>query len=128
MWSPSNPHLYDLHVDDQRGGQVLDEVDSYFAMRQVRAGEGFQSEQLRFTLNGKPLFLYGPLDQGYFPDGLYTPASEEAMLFDIEYIRQLGCNMHPQAHQSRAAALVLPLRPPGDDRLAGYAQWRTDRW
>jgi hypothetical protein len=44
-------------------------------------------------LNGKPLFLYGPLDQGYFPDGLYTPPSEGAMLFDIEYIKKIGCNM-----------------------------------
>ena len=47
----------------------------------------------RITLNGKPIFLYGPLDQGYFPDGLYTPPSEEAMLYDIEYTRSIGCNM-----------------------------------
>ena len=91
-WSPADPHLYDLHVQLTREGEVLDEVDSYFAMRQF----GLRREAngaLRFTLNGEPLFLYGPLDQGYFPDGLYTPASEEAMLFDIEYIRRLGCNM-----------------------------------
>jgi hypothetical protein len=48
---------------------------------------------LRFALNNKSLFLYGPLDQGYFPDGLYTAPSEEAMLFDIEYTRRIGCNM-----------------------------------
>jgi beta-galactosidase/beta-glucuronidase len=48
---------------------------------------------LRFALNDQPLFLYGPLDQGYFPDGLYTPPSEEAMLFDIEYTKRIGCNM-----------------------------------
>jgi hypothetical protein len=48
---------------------------------------------LRFALNNQPLFLYGPLDQGFFPDGLYTPPSEEAMLFDIEYTKQIGCNM-----------------------------------
>lgn len=91
-WSPTDPFLYDLHVQLTREGEVLDEVDSYFAMRQF----GMRREAngaLRFTLNGEPLFLYGPLDQGYFPDGLYTPASEEAMLFDIEYIRRLGCNM-----------------------------------
>ncbi len=84
--------LYDLHVRLVRAGQVLDEVGSYFAMRKfglVKAVDG----HLRFTLNDKPLFLYGPLDQGYFPDGLYTPPSEDALLFDIEYARQIGCNM-----------------------------------
>jgi len=91
-WRPANPHLYDLTVQLTRDGQVLDEVGSYFAMRSfglVRDAQG----HLRFGLNGKPLFLYGPLDQGYYPDGLYTPPSEEAMLFDIEYLRRIGCNM-----------------------------------
>jgi beta-galactosidase/beta-glucuronidase len=92
LWSPEDPHLYDLKVRLVREGQVLDEVGSYFAMRKfglTRDAEG----HLRFALNGEPLFLYGPLDQGYFPDGLYTPPSEEAMLFDIEYTRRIGCNM-----------------------------------
>jgi len=91
-WSPDNPHLYDLRVRLVRTGQALDEVGSYFAMRTfglARGPDGYP----RFTLNAKPLFLYGPLDQGYFPDGLYTPPSEEAMLFDIEAARRLGCNM-----------------------------------
>ena len=44
-------------------------------------------------LNNQPLFLYGPLDQGYFPDGLYTPPNEKAMLYDIEYTKAIGCNM-----------------------------------
>jgi hypothetical protein len=90
-WSPTDPHLYDLCVRLVRDGQVLDEVGSYFAMRKfglVRDAHG----HLRFALNGKPLFLYGPLDQGYFPDGLYTPPSEEAMCSDIEYAKKIGCN------------------------------------
>lgn len=90
-WSPSNPHLYDLRVRLIRDGQVLDEVNSYFAMRKF--GLVKVNGHLRFALNDEPLFLYGPLDQGYFPDGLYTPPSEEAMLFDIEYTRAIGCNM-----------------------------------
>jgi beta-galactosidase/beta-glucuronidase len=102
-WSPSDPHLYDLRVQLTREGEVLDEVDSYFAMRQFGLNQDANGA-LRFTINGEPLFLYGPLDQGYFPDGLYTPASEEAMLFDIEYIRQLGCNM------IRKHVKVEPLR------------------
>ena len=91
-WSPANPHLYDLRVRLVREDQVLDEVRSYFAMRKfglVTDAHG----HLRFALNNEPLFLYGPLDQGYFPDGLYTPPSDDAMLFDIEYVRGLGCNM-----------------------------------
>jgi beta-galactosidase/beta-glucuronidase len=91
-WHPAQPYLYDLRVRLTRVGQVLDEVGSYFAMRKfelARDANGY----LRFHINGEPLFLYGPLDQGYFPDGLYTPPSEEAMLYDIEYARQIGCNM-----------------------------------
>jgi beta-galactosidase/beta-glucuronidase len=91
-WSPGSPHLYDLKVQLQLDGQVFDEVDSYFAMRKF-ALQPDAAGNLRFTLNGQPLFLYGPLDQGYFPDGLYTPPSEEAMLYDIEYTRNIGCNL-----------------------------------
>ncbi len=92
VWTPDDPYLYDLKVQLIRDGQVVDEVVSYFAMRKfglVKDAKGHQ----RFELNDQPLFLYGPLDQGYFPDGLYTPPSEEAMLFDIEYTKQIGCNM-----------------------------------
>jgi len=91
-WSPSDPHLYDLQVRLVRKGKILDEVGSYFAMRKfglVRDKQGY----LRFALNDQPLFVFGPLDQGYFPDGLYTPPSEEAMRFDIEYAKKIGCNM-----------------------------------
>jgi beta-galactosidase/beta-glucuronidase len=85
-WSPADPHLYDLRVRLIRDSQVIDEVGSYFAMRKFGLAKG------RFTINDEPMFLYGPLDQGYFPDGLYTPPSEEAMLFDIEYAQKIGCN------------------------------------
>ncbi len=92
LWEPENPHLYDLRIQIIEKGQGVDEVSSYFGMRQFGL-EKDASGNNRFSLNGKPLFLYGPLDQGYFPDGLYTPPSEEAMLFDIEYAKSLGCNM-----------------------------------
>jgi beta-galactosidase/beta-glucuronidase len=91
-WTPENPYLYDLQVRLLCDDQVLDEVGSYFAMRKFGLVKD-DSGHLRFALNGNPLFLYGPLDQGYFPDGLYTPPSEEAMLFDIEYTKRIGCNM-----------------------------------
>lgn len=91
-WSPENPYLYDLRIQLLQDGQVIDEVGSYFAMRKFELVKD-ATGNLRFALNDEPLFLYGPLDQGYFPDGLYTPPSEEAMLFDIEYTRKIGCNM-----------------------------------
>ena len=91
-WCPSDPFLNDLKIRLYRDEELLDEVGSYFAMRSFSIKpdkEGFP----RIMLNGKPIFLYGPLDQGYFPDGLYTPPSEEAMVYDIEYTRNIGCNM-----------------------------------
>ncbi len=91
-WTPDDPYLYDLKVQLIRDGQVVDEVGSYFAMRKFGLMKDAKGHQ-RFALNDQPLFLYGPLDQGYFPDGLYTPPSEEAMLFDIEYTKRIGCNM-----------------------------------
>jgi beta-galactosidase/beta-glucuronidase len=102
-WSPADPFLYDLRVRLYWDENVLDQVGSYFAMRKFELRPD-ENGHRRFTLNGEPLFLYGPLDQGYFPDGLYTPPSEEAMLFDIEYARKIGCNM------IRKHVKVEPLR------------------
>jgi beta-galactosidase/beta-glucuronidase len=107
LWSPDSPHLYDLKVRLVREGQALDEVGSYFAMRKfslARDGQG----HLRFHLNNQPLFLYGPLDQGYFPDGLYTAPTEAAMRYDIEYARDIGCNFirkHVKVEPARWYAL-----------------------
>ena len=92
LWTPEDPHLYGLHIRLSWNDQTLDEVESYFAMRQFGLVKD-DAGHLRFALNGQPLFLYGPLDQGFFPDGLYTPPSEEAMLYDIEYTRKIGCNL-----------------------------------
>ena len=83
LWHPDHPYLYDLDVRIVEVDEVVDQVKSYFAMRKF--GKTKDEKGLwRFTLNNKPIFQYGPLDQGYFPDGLYTPPSEEAMLFDID--------------------------------------------
>jgi beta-galactosidase/beta-glucuronidase len=92
LWSPTDPFLYSLHIKLEKDGIVLDEVESYFAMRKFSLITDTGGKK-RFALNDQPLFLYGPLDQGYFPDGLYTAPSEEAMLFDIEYTQSIGCNM-----------------------------------
>ncbi len=87
LWSPASPHLYDLVVESGD-----DQVRSYFGMRKFSLGKDTQG-RVRLCLNNEPLFQFGPLDQGYWPDGLYTPPSKAAMCFDLDMIRKLGCNM-----------------------------------
>jgi len=91
-WSPDDPYLYPLTITLEKDGQVLDRAESYFAMRKFSLLPDSQG-RMRVALNNQPIFLYGPLDQGYFPDGLYTAPSEEAMLYDIQYTKELGCNL-----------------------------------
>ncbi|WP_223167397.1 PA14 domain-containing protein [Nonomuraea sp. SYSU D8015] len=81
LWSPDNPFLYDLTV--LRG---LDRVESYFGMRSVSVAAN------RILLNGKPVFQLGPLDQGFWPDGIYTPPTDEALRYDLEQTKALGFN------------------------------------
>ncbi|MEA4812537.1 MAG: glycoside hydrolase family 2 TIM barrel-domain containing protein [Anaerolineaceae bacterium] len=92
LWTPETPFLYDLEVSLLENGKELDRVSSYFAMRKFSKVKDLKG-YWRFALNDKPLFLYGPLDQGYFPDGLYTAPSQAAMLYDLEYTKAIGCNM-----------------------------------
>ncbi|RYD23029.1 MAG: glycoside hydrolase family 2, partial [Verrucomicrobiaceae bacterium] len=92
-WTPDTPHLYDLTVELLDGtGKVIDTVQSYTALRtvgKVRDERG----HLKVALNGKEIFLMGPLDQGWWPDGLLTPPSEEAMIADLKFIKAAGFNM-----------------------------------
>lgn len=93
LWSPTSPHLYDLEVTLLNdAGEALDQVASYTGIRTVGKVKGTDGHW-RFTLNGKPIFHWGPLDQGWWPDGLLTPPSDEAMLFDIEWLKDAGFNM-----------------------------------
>jgi len=92
LWSPDSPFLYGLDVTIYQGDTKVDEVSSYFGMRKIsveQAPDGFQ----RLFLNNMPLFHHGPLDQGWWPDGLYTAPTEEALRYDIEVTKQLGFNM-----------------------------------
>jgi beta-galactosidase len=93
LWSPASPFLYDLEVtllDPQ--GQVVDRVDSYAGIRTVGKTKDADGHW-RFTLNGEEIFHWGPLDQGWWPDGLLTPPSDEAMKFDIQWLKDAGFNM-----------------------------------
>src|SRR5690625_2994637 len=92
LWSPDDPFLYEYTLKVIRGKKVIDEVKSYFAMRKISMSLDENGIQ-RMLLNDKFLFQYGPLDQGWWPDGLYTAPTDEALLFDIEKTKEMGFNM-----------------------------------
>lgn len=93
LWSPAHPHLYDLELELLAAdGTVRDRVTSYAGIRTL-GKERDEAGHLRFTLNGRPLFHWGTLDQGWWPDGLLTPPSDAAMRSDIEYLKAAGFNM-----------------------------------
>lgn len=92
LWSPSQPYLYDLAVSLVKNGRKTDEVRSYTAFRKISVGKDTNGLN-RLCLNNQPLFQYGPLDQGWWPDGLYTAPTDEALLFDILKTKEWGFNM-----------------------------------
>ena len=92
LWSPKKPNLYDITMELFDGETLVDRVESYAAMREIGAVRG-PAGQIRMTLNGKVVFHYGPLDQGWWPDGLLTPPSDAAMRFDVDYLKKAGFNM-----------------------------------
>ncbi len=91
LWSPDSPFLYGLHVRLLAGNREVDAVKSYFGMRKVSLGKD-EKGFVRIMLNGKFVFQVGPLDQGFFPDGIYTAPTDEALRFDIEVMKKLGFN------------------------------------
>ena len=123
LWTPEEPFLYDILL--KRGRDL---VKSYFAMRSVRR------EGTRLLLNGKPIRLSGLLDQGYWPDGLYTAPSDEAMVFDIETAKEMGFNLlrkHVKVeplrwyyHCDRLGMLVWQDIPNGGDSYSLF--WTRD--
>ncbi|MBG6234150.1 beta-galactosidase/beta-glucuronidase [Pedobacter sp. CAN_A7] len=92
LWSPDQPFLYDLKITLIRKGKTVDEVKSYVAMRKISMQKDAAGIQ-RMMLNNKFLFHYGPLDQGWWPDGLYTAPTDEALKFDIVKTKEMGFNM-----------------------------------
>ncbi|MGC4037080.1 MAG: glycoside hydrolase family 2 TIM barrel-domain containing protein [Chitinophagaceae bacterium] len=92
LWSPQSPFLYDLKLTVTRKGKTVDEVGSYFGMRKSSMAKDNKGIQ-RMMLNNEFLFQYGPLDQGWWPDGLYTAPTDEALKFDIEQVKALGFDM-----------------------------------
>ncbi|HOI50329.1 MAG TPA: glycoside hydrolase family 2 TIM barrel-domain containing protein, partial [Prolixibacteraceae bacterium] len=123
LWSPESPFLYDMEVSVLRNGVAVDKVKSYFGMRKIsthRDANGI----VRLQLNNKDYFQFGPLDQGWWPDGLYTAPTDEALLFDIKKTKEFGFNMirkHVKVeparwyyHCDREGILVWQDMPSGD--------------
>lgn len=92
LWSPESPFLYTLKVSLKQNGKLVDEVSSYAAMQKYSSKRDANGI-VRLELNNKPLFQFGPLDQGWWPDGLYTAPTDEALLYDIQKTKDFGFNM-----------------------------------
>ncbi|WP_426351305.1 glycoside hydrolase family 2 protein [Alloiococcus sp. CFN-8] len=103
LWTPDTPYLYPIIITLYKGDELLDQLKSYFAMRSFGISTD-ENNVLRFMINNKPVFHNGVLDQGYWPDGLYTAPSDEALLYDIKLTKDLGFNT------SRKHIKVEPLR------------------
>jgi hypothetical protein len=131
QWSPESPFLYELRVslleEEKPSARALDTVTSYFGLRDVSLGKN-KGGVTRLLLNGKPYFQVGPLDQGFWPDGLYTAPTDEALKYDIEMTKKLGFNMirkHVKVEPARwyywcdkLGLLVWQDMPSGDKGVA----------
>lgn len=106
LWSPDSPFLYKLSASIERAGKVIDAVDGYTACRKISVKRDSKNINgyKRIALNNEVMFQMGPLDQGWWPDGLYTAPCDEALRFDIEKTKEMGFNMirkHTKVEPSR---------------------------
>lgn len=134
LWAPDNPHLYRVrlfvHEYVPKGAPqiVVDQVDSYIGLRSMTLGKDKRG-RTRIFLNGKQTFLVGPLDQGFWPDGLYTAPTDAALKYDIEVTKRLGFNFirkHVKVEPDRfyywcdkMGLLVFQDMPSGDKYIGG---------
>jgi beta-galactosidase/beta-glucuronidase len=123
LWSPDSPFLYNLEITLWNGTKQIDKVKSYAAMRKYSIKRD-ENGIVRLQLNNKNLFQFGPLDQGWWPDGLYTAPTDEALKFDIQKTKDFGFNMirkHVKVeparwymHCDRLGMIVWQDMPSGD--------------
>jgi len=128
LWSPDSPFLYDLKITLSKDERVIDRVSSYFGMRKIEVRKDEKGIN-RLFLNNEPLFQFGPLDQGWWPDGLYTAPTDDALKYDIEVLKKLGCNMlrkHVKIEPARLyywcdklGLMVWQDMPSGDKYIGG---------
>lgn len=91
LWSPESPFLYDLNIELKSGNKVIDRVESYFGMRKIAVEK--VGEHTKIFLNNKEVYSLGFLDQGFWPDGIYTAPTDEALRFDVQIQKDFGYNM-----------------------------------
>ncbi|MBP7152230.1 MAG: beta-galactosidase [Paludibacteraceae bacterium] len=123
LWSPDSPFLYNLEITLWDGTKQIDKVKSYAAMRKYSIKRD-ENGIVRLQLNNKNLFQFGPLDQGWWPDGLYTAPTDEALKFDVQKTKDFGFNMirkHVKVeparwymHCDRLGMIVWQDMPSGD--------------
>lgn len=92
LWTPDSPFLYDILIELKNGNKTIDKLKGYAGLRKISVGrtaDGFT----RVLLNNRFVYQNGPLDQGFWPDGIYTPPSQKAMVYDLEMIKKMGFNM-----------------------------------
>jgi len=133
LWSPDSPFLYDLEISLWNGTKQIDKVKSYAAMRKYSIKRD-ENGIVRLQLNNKNLFQFGPLDQGWWPDGLYTAPTDEALKFDIQKTKDFGFNMirkHVKVEPARwytycdrLGMIVWQDMPSGD----GGPQWQPHQY
>ncbi len=133
LWSPETPFLYTMKVNLISNGKVIDQVNSYFAMRKISTKRD-KNGIVRLELNNKAYFQYGPLDQGWWPDGLYTAPTDEALKYDIQKTKDFGFNMirkHVKVESARwymhcdqLGMLVWQDMPSGDHS----PQWQSHNY
>jgi beta-galactosidase/beta-glucuronidase len=133
LWSPESPFLYDMEVTLTSGGKVVDKVKSYAAMRKISTAKDAKGV-FRLQLNNQDYFQFGPLDQGWWPDGLYTAPTDEALAYDIVKTKELGYNMirkHVKVeparwytHCDRLGILVWQDMPSGGENPG----WNNQTW
>ena len=134
LWSPQSPYLYDMELSLTCDGKETDRVDSYAALRKISVAQD-KNGVWRMQLNNKDFFQNGVLDQGYWPDGLYTAPTDEALSYDIETAKSLGYNMirkHMKVeparwyyHCDRLGMLVWQDMPALGN---SYEDWNSDSW
>ena len=128
LWSPEKPFLYDITIELKNGNKTIDKVTSYTGIRKISVGktsDGFT----RMLLNNDFIWQNGPLDQGFWPDGIYTPPSEQAMVYDLEMTKKMGFNLlrkHVKVENrifyywcDKLGILVWQDMPSGDKYIGG---------
>ena len=132
LWSPEDPYLYDVRIELYKEKLFIEHVDSYLGFRQI----SLCLKRKRICLNNKPYFMFGVLDQGYWPDGLYRAPTDDAYKFDIEQMKKLGFNAlrkHMKTETSRwyywcdVLGMLVWQDMPAAESFLGYESNHSDK-